>query len=196
MGAADLSAPFTLSPSGERFGWIEARQFVLQDLSSGSVSRLALPARAEGASISPDGTQVVISLPGTFGLWKVPGMKPVWTFAYPSSVQAAVAWSVDGSIVTVAYQGAGALLLDARTGEKLARIVAYRTGIGASVTVLPSLRFRVARGSRTWVLRPLVRPDTLAPQESLRRALDDGGFQLRGLEIEAVTDRPDPPPAR
>jgi serine/threonine protein kinase/WD40 repeat protein len=187
MGAADLGVPFTLSSTGDRLGWFEMNAFLLEDLSSGSVSRLALRERANGASLSPDGTQVVISLPGEFGLWKVPGMEPVWTFPYPSSVRAVLGWSVDGSIVTVAYEGAGALLLDARTGEKLARIVASRAGVWASVTVLPSLRFRVARGPRSWVLRPLPSPDTLSPQESLRRALAEGGLRLHGVEIEAVT---------
>ena len=187
MGAADLSVPFTLSPTGDRLGWIEGNEFVLEDLSSGSVRRLALPARADGASISPDGTRVVISFPGEFGLWKLPGMEPVWTFPYPSSVPAAVGWSADGSIVTVAYEGAGAFLLDGRTGVKVARIVAYRTGTGASVNVLPSLRFRISRGPRSWVLRALPTPDTLSPEESLRRALTEGGFRLLGVEIEAVS---------
>ena len=187
MGAADLSLPFTLSPTGDRLGWMEGNEFVLEDLSSGSVRRLALPARADGASISPDGTRVVISFPGEFGLWKVPGMERVWTFPYPSSIPAAVGWSADGSTVTVAYEGAGAFLLDGRTGVKLARIVAYRTGTGASVNVLPSLRFRISRGPRSWVLRPLPRPDTLSPEDSLRRALTEGGFRLLGAEIEAVS---------
>ncbi|RPH72088.1 MAG: hypothetical protein EHM78_04695 [Myxococcaceae bacterium] len=188
MGAAELSVPFVLSPAGDRLGWIEADGFVLQDLSSGARSRLPLPERADGASISPDGTRVVVSLPARFGLWKVPGLEPVWTVPNPSSVRATVGWSADGSIVTVAYQGAGALLLDARTGEALARIVAGRAGVGASqVNVLPSLRSRISRGPRFWALLPLPGPDTTLPEESLRRALAEGGFRLRGVEIEAVS---------
>jgi WD40 repeat protein len=156
MGAVELRTPFTLSPVGDRLGWIEASEFVLEDLASGSVRRLSLPGRAEAASISPDGTQVVVSLPGSLSLWKVPGMEPVWAVPNPSSVRAAIGWSVDGSIVTIAYQGAGALLLDARTGESLARVVAGRSGVGASqVDVLPGLRFLISRGPRSWALRPL-----------------------------------------
>jgi len=187
-GAAALNAPVVLSPAGDRLGWIEADGFVLEDLSSGGRSRLPLPERADGASISPDGTRVVVSLPGRFGLWKVPGLEPVWTIPNPSSVRATVGWSADGAIVTVAYQGAGALLLDARTGELLARLVGGRAGVGASqVNVLPSLRSRISRGPRFWALIPLPGPDTTPPAESLRRALAEGGFRLRGVEIEAVS---------
>jgi hypothetical protein len=115
-------------------------------------------------------------------------MERVWAVPNPSSVRAAIGWSVDGSIVTIAYQGAGALLLDARTGESLARVVAGRSGVGASqVDVLPGLRFLISRGPRSWALRPLPRPDAVSPQESLRRALSEGGFRLRGVEIEAVS---------
>ena len=189
MGAAELTAPFLFSPAGDRLGWIEADGLVLQDLPGGGRRHLSLPERAEGASISPDGTRLVVSFPARFGLWTVPGLQPVWTVPNPSSVHAAMAWSGDGSIVTVAYQGAGTLLLDAGTGELLARVVAGRSGVGASqVNVLPSLRARISRGPRSWTLLPLPGPDTTPPAESLRRALAEGGFRLRGVEIEAVSD--------
>ena len=188
MGAADLNAPVVLSPAGDRLGWIEADGFVLEDLSSGVRSRLPLPDRANGASISPDGTRMVVSLPARFGLWKVPGLEPVWTIPNPSSVRATVGWSADGAIVTVAYHGAGALLLDGGTGELLARLVGGRAGVGASqVNVLPSLQARISRGPRFWALVRLPGPDTTPPAESLRRALAEGGFRLRGVEVEAVS---------
>jgi len=188
MGSAELGGPVVLSPAGDRLGWIEADGFVLEEVSTGARSQLPLPERADGASMSPDGARLVVSLPTRFGLWKVPGLEPVWTIPNPSSVRSTVGWSADGSIITVAYQGAGAVLLDARTGEKLARIVAGRAGVGASqVNVLPSLRASIARGPRSWALLPLPGPDTTRPAESLRRALQEGGFQLRGVEVEAVS---------
>jgi serine/threonine protein kinase/WD40 repeat protein len=188
MGTAELSVPFVLSPAGDRLGWIEPDGFVLEELSSGARSHLPLPEKANGVSISPDGTRVVVSLPAIFGLWKVPGLEPVWTVPNSSSVRATMGWSADGAIVTVAYHGAGALLLDARTGELLARLVGGRAGIGASqVNVLPSLRSRISRGPRSWALIGLPGPDTIPPAESLRRALAEGGFRLRGVEIEAVS---------
>ncbi|HET9156057.1 MAG TPA: protein kinase, partial [Myxococcaceae bacterium] len=103
MGAADLNDPVVLSPAGDRLGWIEADGFVLKDLSDGARSRLSLPDRASGASISPDGTRVVVALPARFGLWTVPGLQPVWTIPNPSSIRATVSWSEDGAIVIVAY---------------------------------------------------------------------------------------------
>jgi hypothetical protein len=91
-------------------------------------------------------------------------------------------------MVTVAYEGAGALLLDAHTGEALARIVEGRAGAGASqVNVLPSLRYRLARRAHSWSLFPFPQPDRTAPAESLRRALAEGGFRLRGVELEYVS---------
>ncbi|HET6984496.1 MAG TPA: protein kinase [Myxococcaceae bacterium] len=187
MGAADLNGPVVFSPAGDRLGWIEGDGFVLEDLSSSVRRRLPLAEKADGASVSPDGTRVVLSLPARFGLWTVPTLQPVWTVPDSSSVRATVGWSKDGSIVTVAYQGAEALLLDSGTGELLARIVASRSGVGASqVNVLPSLQSRISRGARSWALLPLPGPDATPPAESLRRALAEGGFQLRGVEIEAV----------
>jgi serine/threonine protein kinase/WD40 repeat protein len=188
LGGVSLTAPKTLSPSGDRMAWCENDGVVLEDVSTGSLTRLALPETPKSTSISPDGTLLVVSLPASFGLWTLPGLERVWAVPNPSSVPTAVGWSADGSIVTVAYEGAGALLLDARTGEALARIVEGRAGAGASqVNVLPSLRYRLARGGHSWSLFPLPEPDRTAPAESLRRTLAESGFRLRGVELEVVS---------
>ena len=168
--------------------WCENDGVVLEDLSTGSLTRLALPETPRSTSISPDGTRLLVSLPSSFAVWRLPGLERVWAVPNPSSVPTAVGWSADGSIVTVAYEGAGALLLDARTGEALAHIVEGRAGAGASqVNVLPSLRYRLARTGHSWSLFPLPEPDRTAPAESLRRALAEGGFRLRGVELEVVS---------
>jgi WD40 repeat protein len=188
LGGASLTAPETLSPSGDRLAWCENDGVVLEELSTGNLTRLALPETPRSTSISPDGTRLVVSLPSSFAVWKLPGLERVWAVPNPSSVPTAVGWSADGSIVTVAYEGAGALLLDARTGEPLARIVEGHAGAGASqVNVLPSLRYRLARTGHSWSLFPLPAPDRTAPAASLRRALAEGGFRLRGVELEVVS---------
>jgi WD40 repeat protein len=188
LGGASLTAPDTLSPSGDRMAWCENDGVVLEDLSTGSLTRLALPEAPRSTSISPDGTRLLVSLPASFAVWRLPGLERVWAVPNPSSVPAAVGWSADGSIVTVAYEGAGALLLDGRTGEALARIVEGRAGAGASqVNVLPSLKYRLSRGANSWALTRLPGPETTTPAESLRRALAEGGFRLRGVELEVVS---------
>ena len=188
LGGASLTHSPTLSPSGDRMAWCEKDGVVLEDLSTGTRTRLALPETPTAPSISPDGTRLLVSLPSSFAVWKLPGLERVWAVPNPSSVPAAVGWSADGSVVTVAYEGAGALLLDARTGEPLARIVEGRAGAGASqVNVLPSLRYRLARGAHSWSLFRLPEPDRTAPAESLRRALAEGGFRLKGVELEVVS---------
>jgi tRNA A-37 threonylcarbamoyl transferase component Bud32/WD40 repeat protein len=188
LGGASLTAPKTLSPSGDRMAWCENDGVVLEDLSTGSLTRLALPETPRSTSISPDGTLLVVSLPASFAVWKLPRLERLWAVPNPSSVPAFVGWSTDGSIVTVAYEGAGALLLDAHTGEALARIVEGRAGAGASqVNVLLSLRYRLARTGHSWSLFPVPEPDSTSPAESLRRALADGGFRLRGVELEVVS---------
>ena len=140
------------------------------------------------AGFSPDGARLVISFPGRIGVWRLPGLEPVWTISNPSSVRRSVDWSADGSIIIVTYEGAGAALLDARTGEELARIFEGRSGSATpEVNVHPGLRFRMSRGDRSWALFPLPGPDTSSPAESLRRALADGGFRLQGVELEVVS---------
>ncbi|HET6981870.1 MAG TPA: hypothetical protein VFI53_06995, partial [Myxococcaceae bacterium] len=188
LGGASLTAPKTLSPSGDRMAWCENDGVVVEDLSTGTNTRVALPETPRSTSISPDGTRLLAALPSSFVVWRLPGLERVWTVPNPSSVPAAVGWSADGSIVTVAYEGAGALLLDGRTGEALARIVEGRAGAGASqVNVLPSLRYRLARTGNSWSLFPLPAPERTAPAESLRRTLAEGGFRLQGVELEVVS---------
>jgi serine/threonine protein kinase/WD40 repeat protein len=188
LGTALLSPQKSLSPLGDRLAWPEFAGLGVEDLSTGNITRLRMPETPTSVSISPDGTRLVASLPGSFWLWSLPALERIWDVPNPSSVPAAVAWSADGSIVTVAYEGAGALLLDARNGESLARIIEGRAGSGASqVNVLPSLKYRLSRGGNSWALTPMPGPETTSPAESLRRALSEGGFRLRGVELEVAS---------
>ena len=189
LGTARLSPQKSLSPLGDRLAWPEFDGVGVEDLSTGNVTRLPMPETPTGVSFSPDGTRLVVSLPGNFALWRVPALERVWDVPDPSSVAAAVGWSEDGSIVTVAYEGAGALLLDARTGESLARIVEGRAGAGAAqVNILPSLKYRLSRDGNSWAVTPMPGPETASPAESLRRALAEGGFRLRGgVELEVAS---------
>ena len=138
--------------------------------------------------MSMDGTGVAISLPGAVGVFKLPGLEPAGRRRIPRPSEWGSGGAADSSIVTVANEGVNTLLLDARTGEALARIVEGRAGAGASqVNLLPSLRHRLSRGARSWALTPMPGPDTTSPAESLRRALAEGGFRLRGVDLEVVS---------
>jgi serine/threonine protein kinase/WD40 repeat protein len=182
-----LVLPTVFAPDGRRLGWTEDDRFVLEEVPSGARRELPLSERASGADISPDGSRLALAAPGLLGVWRVPGLEPIWTAANPSSVGADLNWSEDGSIVIVTYKGAGAALLDGRTGESLARIREGSSGATASqVDVLPSVRYRIVRSARSWRLSPLPAPDTGSPAESLRRALTEGGFRLHGVELEDV----------
>ena len=188
MGSVRRNDHHAIVPGGESIGWLEADGFVLQQVSTGTRSRLRLPDRPETMAISPDGARVVMYLPGQIAVWNLPGFEPVWSAPNPISIGSTVGWSADGSVVTVSHEGAGAVLLDGRTGEELARIVEGPSGAGLSqVNVLPSLKYRLARGAHSWAVFPIPAPDTTAPVESLRRALDAGGFRLRGVELEVVS---------
>jgi WD40 repeat protein/tRNA A-37 threonylcarbamoyl transferase component Bud32 len=177
-----------MAPGGDWIAWVEPDGLAVQQVSSGSRSKLRLSDRPETIAISPDGTRVAMYVPGRIAVWRVPGFEPVWSTTNPVSVGSTVGWSADGSIVTVTHEGAGAVLLDGRTGEELARIVEGPSGAGLSqVNVLPTLRYRLARGARAWAVFPIPTPDTLTPAASLRRALADGGFRLRGVELEVVS---------
>jgi serine/threonine protein kinase/WD40 repeat protein len=188
MGSVRRNDGHAISPSGEWIGWLEADGFVLQQVSTGTRSRLRLPDRPETMAISPDGARVVMYVPGRIAVWKLPGFEPVWSAPNPTSIGSRVGWSADGSVVTVSHEGAGAVLLDGRTGEELARIVEGPSGAGLSqVNVLPSLWYRLARGAHSWAVFPIPAPDMVAPAVSLRRALDEGGFRLRGVELEVAS---------
>jgi len=188
LGTALLSPQKSLSPLGDRLAWPESDGVGVEDLSTGNITRLPMPETPAGVSISPDGTRLVVSLPGSFLLLSVPELERIWTVPNLSSVPTGLGWSTDGEIITVAYEGAGTLLLEGRTGESLARILEGRAGAGASqVNVLPSLRYRLSRDGSSWAVTPLPGPETASPADSLRRALAEGGFRLRGVELEVAS---------
>ena len=188
LGTALLPPQKSFSSLGDRIAWPESNGLAVEDLSTGSIARRPMPGTPSAVSISPDGTRIAVSVSGSFSVWRLPGLEKVWVVPNQSSLTAAVGWSADGSIVTVAYEGAGALLLDARNGESLARIVEGRAGAGASqVNVLPSLKYRLSRSGNSWAVASMPPPDTSAPAESLRRALAEGGFRLRGVDLEVVS---------
>jgi len=188
-GRDSTRAWHAFSPGGSQLGRFEEGALVLEDIPSGRERRLPVPdSPNNSACFSPDGARLVISLPGRIDAWRLAGLEPMWTIPDASSVRKSVDWSADGSIIIVTYEGAGAALLDARTGEELARIFEGRLGSGRSeVNVHPGLRFRMSRGERSWSLFALPGPDTSTPAESLRRALSEGGFRLRGVDLEVVS---------
>jgi hypothetical protein len=166
--------------------WAEPDALVVQAVDTGTETRLSLPDTPVAGIISPDGRRLAVSLAASFSVYQLPGLEPVWSV--PSAVGGGLEWSADSSVLLAAFEGAGALLMDARTGEALARIIEGQAGAGEpQVNVLPGLRSFVSRGARSWSLRPLPRPETLPPAESLRRALAAGGFRLRGVELEVVS---------
>lgn len=188
LGAAKLTAGKSLSPAGDRLAWCEIDGVAVEELSTGRITRLLLPDSPRYVSISPDGHRMVVSLPGSFGVWRLPDLERIWSVPSVSSVDAAVGWSADGSVVTVAHEGAGALLLDAATGQSVAHIVEGASSAAASqVNVLPSLRYRLSRGLHSWAITGMPEPDSAPPAESLRLALAAGGFQLRGIQLEVVS---------
>ena len=187
LGTALLSPGKSLSAQGDRLAWPESDGVGLEDVSSGNVARLSMGEQPTSVSISPEGNRLAVAVRGSFVVLTVPALERVWTVPNPSSLPVAIGWSADGSVITVAYEGAGALLLDAQTGESLARVVEGRAGAGAAqVNVLPSLKYRLSRDGNSWAVRPFPGPETTSPAESLRRALADGGFRLRGLELDVA----------
>ena len=189
MGSDTTRAWHAFSPDGSQIARFEEGALVLEELPGGSKRRLPVPdSPNNSAGFSPEGARLAISFPGRIGVWRLPDLEPVWTISNPSSVRASLDWSADGSIIIVTYEGTGAGLLDARSGESLARIYEGRSGSAApDVNVHPGLRFRMSRGERNWSLFPLAMPDASSPAESLRRALEEGGFRLRGVELEVVS---------
>jgi serine/threonine protein kinase/WD40 repeat protein len=189
MGTDSTRAWHAFSADAKQIARFEEGALVLEEIAGGSKRRLPVPESPNNsAAFSPDGARLVISSPGRIGVLRLPGLEPIWTIPNPSSVRKSVDWSADGSIIIVTYEGAGAALLDSRTGEELARIFEGRSGSAApEVNVHPGLRFRMSRADRSWALFPLPEPDRTAPAESLRRALAEGGFRLRGVELEVVS---------
>lgn len=140
---------------------------------------LQLDGAVQYAILSYDGTRIGAVTLATLGVWAIGPFRPIWQVRNLSSVHQELRWSSDDSSLMVLHDQLGTLLMDGRTGERFANLMAKP----AAYFVLPSLRYRISRGNETWEMLPLPAPDDGPPRASLMRVLSDAGLEMRGVEL-------------
>lgn len=98
LGVAVPGGQFALSPDGGKIVVAEGRRLVVRPLDGSAPSSIDVPASAEDASFSPDGTRVVYT--ANFQIFSAPvGGGPVRQLTAPGTVNGEAAWTGDGDWV-------------------------------------------------------------------------------------------------
>ena len=164
--------------------WSRGLELFVSAIGTGTHAQLRLDDAIEFAAFSYDSTRVAVVTPGTIGVWRIEGLRPLWRVGNFSSVEHELYWSGDDSALMVLYDSIGTQLLDSATGERFANFPVTKPGaFGTQSFVLPSLRHRLSRGDGLWELWPLPQPDDGPPREGLQRVLSEAGLELRGVEL-------------
>jgi len=91
-----------------------------------------------------------------------------------------------GVVGVLQYETLGTDVLDAGTGERLARFLAGALVSPVAVTLQPDLRAKVIASDTRWERRPVPQPVTESPARSLARTLERTGLASQGVEIVAA----------
>jgi len=179
-----LQTTLSLSPDGKRVAWSEASVVHLRDLDSGRERTLRLDGSARQLGFSPDSRQLGVVTTGSVSVWDAAEGQALWTVLHSTSDKPfELHWSVDERTLMVQYEALGTELIDARTGDWLARLPGTRAGV---LTVRPDLGAKVVNNEANWELRPLPGPARDSPAESLASTLKKTGLALKGVDVVAA----------
>jgi hypothetical protein len=148
---------------------------------------LPLDGVVRGLRFSPDSARLASVTTGSIALWDADTERLLWRVANAVPARVHVNWSAGGSALLVDYEALGTEVLDARTGERLARFLTSKLSAWPAAThVQPDLREKVVMTRTHWERRPLPEPATESPAEGLTRTLERTGLALQGVELVAA----------
>ena len=99
-----------------------------------------------------------------------------------------VNWSPDRRFLLLRHQWILTEVLDAATGERIARFPALSRAVTPVLAELysPDLRVKAVSALTTWEFRPVPPPDETPAAESLTRTLRKTGLEFRGVDLVAA----------
>jgi WD40 repeat protein len=176
-----------LSPDGRHVAWTQDVRAIVRDLESGQEGTLPLDGVVRALRFSPDSARLASVTTGSIALWDAETRRLLWRVANAFPARVHLSWSADGLGLLVDYEALGTELLDARTGERLARFLTTKlSGWPSATYVQPDLRAKVVMTRTHWERRPLPEPATESPAEGLKRTLQRTGLMLQGVELVAA----------
>jgi WD40 repeat protein len=185
--AARFDTRCALSPDGRRVAWTQGVTAIVRDLDSGREGTLPLDGQMGGLRFSPDSARLSSVTTGSIALWDAATGRSLWSVANAVPERLRVTWSADGRALLVEYETLGTELLDAHTGERLARFRATKDFVSpARVWIQPDLGAQVVMTQTHWERRPLPQPDEEPAARSLARTLQRTGLAFRGVELVAA----------
>jgi hypothetical protein len=112
----------------------------------------------------------------------------IWKVREDVSEPVQVDWSPDTRAVLLKHGWIGTEVLDAATGERLARFPALSRAVTPVLAELysPDLKVKAVSTLTTWEIRPVPQPDETPAPESLTRTLQRTGLELRGVDVVAA----------
>jgi WD40 repeat protein/tRNA A-37 threonylcarbamoyl transferase component Bud32 len=176
-----------LSPDGRRVAWTSGATAFVRDIDSGRERTMLLDGVATGLWFSPDSARLASVTNGSIALQDAATGRLVWTVAseLPDPINS-LRWSADGRAFVLQYETLGTDVLDAGTGERLARFLAGALVSPVAVTLQPDLQAKLIASDTRWERRPVPQPVTESPARSLARTLERTGLASQGVEIVAA----------
>jgi hypothetical protein len=178
-----------ISPDGRRIAWSRGATAWTRDLETGEEGTIDLGSSviANGSALDGGAEQLAICTLKGLELWNVRRSRLIWRRDSSELNHCAPSFAVDQRAIIARLPGAGSVVLDARTGETLFRLLSSNdTNRRWTSIVLPDLRHQILEDRETWSVVPLVAPDPLSPAAALSATLKRTGLRLDGTELAAA----------
>ena len=174
-----------LSGDGRRMAWTFGEKLFVHDLESQAELTLPLDGSIGGIAFDGDGGKLMTVTNRSATLRESATGRAIWSVPNDAPLEASCQWTPDGRAVLLRYGYHSTEVLDARSGEKLARFQTFGPPVSPvrAEQYSSDLRIKAVVAAQTWGYRPVPPPDPTPADESLARTLQRTGFTLRGVEL-------------
>jgi tRNA A-37 threonylcarbamoyl transferase component Bud32 len=174
-----------LSGDGRRLAWTSGEKLFVHDLESQAELTVPLDGSILGIAFDGDGAKMMTVTNRSATLRESATGREIWSVANDVPDDAFCQWTPDGRAVLLRHGFRSTEVLDARSGERLARFQTFGPPVRPVLAEQYSsdLRIKAVVAWKTWGYRPVPPPDPTPADESLARTLQRTGLTLRGVEL-------------
>jgi serine/threonine protein kinase/WD40 repeat protein len=178
----------TISGDGRLLAWNVLDALIVRSLSTGQEHTVSLDSGVRGLGFSPDSGQLVTVTSSRVTLRETASGRVLWNVPQDASQTVDINWSPDRRSLILKHGWIATEVLDAATGERLARFPGLSRAVTPVLAELysPDLRVKAVTTMTTWEIRPVPPPDETPPAESLARTLRKTGLEFRGVDLVAA----------
>jgi serine/threonine protein kinase len=178
----------TMAGDGRLVAWSTLDALILRDLASGRELTIPRDNVVRGLGFSPDTVQLLTVTSSSVTLREAASGREIWKVPEDVSEPVQISWAPDRRSLILRHGWIASEVLDARTGERLARFPGLSRAVTPVLAELyaPDLRVKAVSTLTTWEIRPVPQPDETPAPESLTRTLQRTGLELRGVDVVAA----------